>query len=210
MTAFSELKLETSPDVYAPSDDTELLASAVRKLASGRVLDLGCGTGAVGIAAAKKESVATVTCSDVNPAAVALAQKNALANGVREKMGFEVGDLFSPFPSPTVFDVIAFNPPYLPTAKEDVVIGSLNAAFDGGVDGRAVTSRFLAGFGGFLSQSGTVLLVQSSLSGIDESLREFRAKRFDADIISSKRFFFEELAVIRATAAAKPGLETGL
>ena len=199
MATLGGTKLETAPIVYAPSDDTDLLVSAARKLAFGRVLDLGCGTGAVGIEAAKKESVATVTCSDVNPAAVELAEKNALSNGMREKMKFVVGDLFTPFPPSAVFDVIAFNPPYLPTGKEDVVEGSLNAAFDGGIDGRAITTRFLGGFESFLSSSGIVLLVQSSLSGIDESVREFRARRFEADIISSKRFFFEELAVIRAS-----------
>ena len=49
MATLGGTKLETAPIVYAPSDDTDLLVSAARKLAFGRVLDLGCGTGAVGI-----------------------------------------------------------------------------------------------------------------------------------------------------------------
>jgi release factor glutamine methyltransferase len=193
---FLGLKVTTGADVYEPSDDTELLAQAVERLAFGSVLDLGCGTGAVGIIAAKRAEVKKVFCSDVNPGAVGLARINAKANGVENKIEFFVGDLFQPFKGKKngkmFFDTIAFNPPYLPTKKREKLGGKINYAFDGGAGGRETTGKFLASAPEHLRPGGMILLVCSSLSGIGRTVsclekEGFAAKKFRAGAFSSRK-----------------------
>ena len=196
---FSGLKLAIEPDVYEPSDDSELMVEAARAYSCGRVLDLGCATGVFGIASAQKEDVSFVACADLNPAAVALAGKNAKLNHVEKKMSFLETDLFSSFSaSKEKFDVIGFNPPYLPTTPAEKVHGTLNLAFDGGKNGRKITDRFLAGFEAHLSPNGRLVLLQSSLSGIEKTIAKLEKKGFDVEKSASRRFFFEEICVLVA------------
>lgn len=195
---FCSLKLFLHPDVYEPSDDSELMVEAARKYAFGKVLDLGCATGVFGIASAKKKEVSSVVCADLNPTAVELAEKNAKANGVEKKVSATKTDLFSAFPSNEKFDVIGFNPPYLPTTPAERVHGTLNLAFDGGLSGRKITNKFLSGFDRHLSPGGILILLQSSLSGIEKTTNVLEKKGFAVEKISSKKFFFEEICVLVA------------
>ena len=200
---FCGLSLSLHPDVYEPSDDSELMVEAARKFAFGKVLDLGCATGVFGIASAKKKEVSSVVCADLNPAAVELAKKNANANGVGKKVSFAHTDLFSAFsPSSSKpaekFDTIGFNPPYLPTTPAERVHGTLNLAFDGGLSGRKITDKFLAGFEKHLAPGGVLILLQSSLSGIEKSIAILEKKGFEVEKLPSKKFFFEEICVLVA------------
>lgn len=76
---------------------------AVQRSPGARVLDLGCGTGVVGVLAA--DAGAAVVASDLMPEACAAARANGLVDVRR-------GDLFEALPGER-FDLIAFNPPYL-------------------------------------------------------------------------------------------------
>jgi SAM-dependent methyltransferase len=92
--------IATAPDVFRPTSTTVLLLRAARKaLAEQRphsVLDLGCGTGIVGVVLAKlAPSDAVVCASDLSAAAVALARCNAERNGVA--MQCRSGSLFDPW-----------------------------------------------------------------------------------------------------------------
>jgi 16S rRNA G1207 methylase RsmC len=82
-----------------------------------RVLDLGCGYGAVGIALAKEYDI-KLTMTDINKRAVKLAKNNAKRNGVSADV-FQ-GDMFSSLPSGAEFDVVLLNPPQ--HAGKDVCI----------------------------------------------------------------------------------------
>ena len=94
---------------------TAVLLSALPESFGGRFLDLGCGWGPVGVLAGAGWPEAEVTMADVNPRALALAKRNAQANGVHAKTvlsdGFEHLEGF--------FDLIAFNPP-IRAGKETV------------------------------------------------------------------------------------------
>jgi release factor glutamine methyltransferase len=201
-THFFGLSLLFDPDVYEPSDDSELMVEAARKHSTGLVLDMGCGTGVFGIASAAKKEVSCVVCADINPAAIALAKKNAALNGVEKKMSFVQTDLFSAFSASSAtaekFDVIGFNPPYLPTEKDEVVKGALNKAFDGGLSGRETTDDFLASFENFLAQDGILILLQSSLSNSGKTVAALEKKGFAVETVSSRKFFFEEICVLVA------------
>jgi len=154
-----ELQLLDHPEVYPPSDDTFLLIEAIGPV-RGRVLDLGTGSGLIAVLCARLG--ARVVATDVNPHAVRLARNNAARNGV----AIEVveSDLFEGIRGS--FDLVVFNPPYLPTAPEDLTGDRwLDASVDGGPDGLGPARRFLAGLMPRLAPGGRALTVISSLSG---------------------------------------------
>jgi len=190
------LRLMIFPDVYEPAEDSMLLAGCAAKL-KGRVLDMGCGSGLVGLACAKGSPENRVVCADLNQGAVENARANAEQNRIAN-VEFVLTDLFSKIKKEPKFDAIVFNPPYLPTAENERVRGKLNLAFDGGKNGRKVTDRFLAAFPRFLKKDGKLLLVESSLAGIEKTVAKLGGMGFGARILGEEKFFFERIVVIEA------------
>ncbi len=194
---FEGLSLSVLPTVYAPSDDSFLLAKWAAKLARGRVLEVGCGSGMVSLACAKNNLKGFVLGADVNPKAVECAVKNAKENAIGN-VKFIKSDLFSGIGSEK-FDFILFNPPYLPTAKREKLANRLeNAAYDGGKDGRKIIGRFLSEFQERLAPSGKLLLLSSSLSGTEKTVALLGRKGFRARSLEKQSFFFEQLEVLLA------------
>lgn len=108
-----DLRLETQPGVFAHrelDEGTRLLIEAMRVSPTARVLDLGCGYGAIGIAAAKLATKGHVTLVDVDIRATRLAQRNLELNGV-ENADVVLGDGTDDLPPKTRFDLILSNPP---------------------------------------------------------------------------------------------------
>lgn len=148
-------KFKVSPDVLIPRQDTETLveeaARAIQntpkekltfmeKLRGAKeweVLDLCCGSGAIGISLAKICSNIRVTASDISAAAIKVASENAAA--LRTKVKFVEGDMFKPHEGKK-FDMIVSNPPYIRSAmieilQEEVKSHEPRGALDGGRDG---------------------------------------------------------------------------
>lgn len=182
-------------DVYRPGDDTLLLAKAVHaEVRPGdRFLEVGCGTGFVSLVAAR--AGARVSCTDANPHAVALARHNARQNGLT--LDAVEGDLLAGLPGP--FDVVAFNPPYLPTAPQDYVPGPLNLAFDGGPDGNAVVLRFAGQLATLRPLPRCVLVVHSSLSDPGPLRNAMAGLGYRSDVAVQEAHAFERLTVQRFT-----------
>lgn len=193
---FGRLVLDVGPDVYPPAEDSFMLAKGAESL-RGDILEIGCGSGIASLSAASADAKNKVLGADINPEAVECARRNAKSNGIGNAK-FIVSDLFSSVPKKK-FDAILFNPPYLPTSQEERIGGPINAAFDGGRDGRAVLNRFLKQFRPFLKRGGTLLLVQSSLNDINRTKKALLAMGLDAEIADEERFFFERLYLVRAT-----------
>lgn len=160
-----------------------------------RILDMGCGCGIISLACAKANPESIILGVDKNPNAVENAENNAKRNGIKNT-GFAQSDLFSNVKG--TFDAIIFNPPYLPTAEREKLRGNLNLAFDGGRSGREVTDRFLAQFPKFLKKGGTLLMVESSLAGIEKTIAKLEKMGFGAKVVEEERFFFEKIVVIEA------------
>ena len=175
------------PDqVYYPEADTYLLLdAALKEIRPGdRILEIGTGSGY--IAGALKE-VADVIATDINPHAVIAAKKR----------GVEVvrTDLTHGLRGP--FDLVIFNPPYLPTLDEEKIDDWLEYALDGGMNGRRVIERFAACIDHVLTTRGRVLLLVSSLTGIDEVQSIIRDMGYHREIVARRKMFDEELVVLK-------------
>jgi release factor glutamine methyltransferase len=178
-------------DVYRPSDDTFLLAKAVHAAVrpGERFLEVGCGSGLVSLVAAR--AGARVSACDLNPHAVRAARHNAKSNGL--KLDAVESDLLSEVAGP--FDVVAFNPPYLPTGPDEVLPGPLNLAFDGGPDGNATVLRFAAQVAGLSPPPRLVLVVHSSLADPGPLEAALGAQGYRCEVVADEAHFFERLAV---------------
>jgi len=180
--------------VYEPAEDTYLIAENLDVEDGEEVLDMGTGCGILAILAAKKAS--RVVAVDVNPRSVQCAEVNAWLNRVAQKVDVRVGSLFEPLRPDERFDLVLFNAPYLPTDTEPETM--IERSWSGGPTGREVIDSFIEGVAAHLKRRGRVLLVQSSLSNIDETLRRFREKGFEAEVVAEKKVPFENIVLIRA------------
>jgi tRNA1(Val) A37 N6-methylase TrmN6 len=105
---------------YRVAVDAVLLAAAVDAAENARILDLGAGVGAVGLCIASRVSRCQIMGIELQPELAALAERNAAANGVSERVRTIVHDLAQPLPAGLgMFDHVATNPPYLAAAVAD-------------------------------------------------------------------------------------------
>lgn len=186
-------RVEEHRDVYKPSHDTFLLAHAVgHEVRPGdRFLEVGCGAGLVSMVAARKG--AAVTATDLNPEAVRLAQENAAGNKVA--VDVRQADLLEGLAGP--FDVVAFNPPYLPTGPDEVLPGPLNMAFDGGRDGNETVLRFAAQVARLRPLPRAILVVHSSLADPAALAAALSKLGYDGSVVAEEAHFFERIQVRR-------------
>ncbi len=185
----NRIKLFSDPEVYFPREDSFLLAETVKVKTDSKVLDLGCGTGLIGLIAAKQK--AKVLCTDINLEAVELAERNAEKNHLEIKA--KKSDLFSEIKEK--FDFIFFNPPYLP--KEGTKKDLLEKALDGGEKGREIIDRFIPEIRNHLKENGKCFFLQSSLNEIKETEKKMEKKGLKFNIKKRKKLFFEELIVFK-------------
>ncbi|MEV6835665.1 HemK2/MTQ2 family protein methyltransferase [Streptomyces sp. NPDC051133] len=171
----------TLPGVYAPQDDTELLAEALREEAprpGARVLDVGTGSGALALAAARHG--AEVTAVDVSRLAVWTARLNAWLT--RLPVRIRRGNLFGPVRG-RLYDVILANPPYVPAPETGHGPRGRSRAWDAGHDGRLLLDRICRDAPALLRPGGVLLVVHSALSDPDRTLELLRAGGLKAAVV---------------------------
>jgi release factor glutamine methyltransferase len=194
-TFFGDLKFDVCEEVYEPAEDSFLFAENFSVNAGERVLDVGTGTGVLGIVAARKGC--EVLAVDVNPYAVRCAKWNASLNNVRE-MAFARADLFDALRETTQFDVVLFNAPYLPSETSEMNTW-LGRAWAGGVNGRQVIDRFIIEAPKHLARKGRVFLMQSTLAGVEETKHRFADRGMVAQVVAEQKLpFFEVLTLLKA------------
>lgn len=185
-----EIRIRTERDVYEPAADTELLVKSIRLREGEWVLEIGTGTGVIAIHCAKHGC--RVTATDVLVEALDLARENAHQNTV--EVDLLEGDMFDPVEDR--YDVIIFNPPYLPTAPEDLTDSPLDKALDGGPDGTEVTVRFLEQVQQYLAEDGRAYIVASSLQDGDRLDEVLHRQHLVARKRGSEEFDFETISVL--------------
>jgi release factor glutamine methyltransferase len=159
---FHKHEFKTDARALIPRPETEELAEWILSWelpASQRVLDMGCGSGVIGLSLAAARPDWEVTLADVSPDALGLARENAASLGI-DRVSFVESDLFSAVPGP--FDGIAANLPYVPESERATmareVLHDPALALFGGADGLEVIRRFLPQAFAHLAPGGWLVL----------------------------------------------------
>jgi len=164
---FFGLPFEVGDGVLVPRPETELLVergiAAAGTAALIRCADLGCGSGCVGIALAAKLPAALVDAVDLDPAAVELSQRNAIGNGVQERVTVLHGSWAAPLREHGPYHLIVSNPPYVTSGEWAELSPGVRdyepkMALDGGSDGLDSYRELLPGVGAIAAPGATLLL----------------------------------------------------
>lgn len=183
---FAGLRMVVAPGVFVPRHRTEFLVE--RALAvlppDAVVLDLCCGSGAIGAAISAARPDAVIYATDIDPVAVECARQNVPAGYVDE------GDLFDPLPQDLMgrIDVIVACPPYVPSDQvrlmpREAQVHEARTALDGGEDGLSILRRIARDSVDWLRHGGQVM-VEISRGQAETAERAFGAG-YAAGIVSS-------------------------
>jgi len=159
---FFGLPFEVNGAVLIPRPDTELLVELTldRLPPQGRVLDMGTGSGAIAVALAHTRRDAAVTALDVSPEALAVARRNAAANGAH--VSFLQSDWYAALQGQPPFDIIASNPPYIASGDRHLSEGDLryepSGALTDHADGLSALRIIVAGAAAHLKPQGWLLM----------------------------------------------------
>ena len=170
---FYDLDFVVTPDVLIPRPETEHLIEAALAWAGSRarlrVVDVGTGSGAIAITLARHLRDSHVWAVDVSAAALDVARQNANRNNVNDQITFVQDDLLeSAITEGQIFDIIAANLPYIPSAEVDtldVTKHEPRLALDGGADGLDLIRRLLDQAPRVLADEGLILLEFASGHG---------------------------------------------
>lgn len=161
-TVFCGLDFVVSPDCLIPQADTEVVAreAAAHLDGRGKFLDLCTGSGCIGVVLAKRGARGVAV--DIADAALDIARKNAVMNGVSDMIDFVLADIFAPLDVGNGFDVIVSNPPYVRRDEIDSLPREVRheprIALDGGDDGLMFYRRIAMLAGELLAPRGALVL----------------------------------------------------
>lgn len=183
---FYRQKYEVSPDCLIPRADTEILVeTAIRLLPRGaHFADLCTGSGCIAVSTLAERPDTRAVALEKFPATLALAQRNALKNGVAERFVGVLADVLSPSPlldEHAPFDAILSNPPYIPTSDIAALAPEVHAepaaALDGGEDGLLFYRSILQNYTPLLKKDG-FFLFEIGFDQADDLLLLGKAQNF--------------------------------
>jgi release factor glutamine methyltransferase len=185
---FCGLRVAVDPGVFVPRRRTEFLVRVAVGVArpGAVVVDLCCGSGAVGAAVVDRVAGVELHAVDVDPAAVACARRNVGAGRVY------AGDLYEPLPVSLAgrVDVLVANAPYVPTGAIGMMPPEARdheplVALDGGADGLDVQRRVIAGAARWLAPGGR-LLVETGARQASGTVEAFARGGLRAEVVSDE------------------------
>lgn len=161
---FMGLKFMVNENVLIPRPDTEILVEVLieelKDIKAPRILDIGTGSGCIGISLARFVPDSVVYATDISCEALNVARVNAYAQGVQDRIFFYQGDIYGalPFECGAYFDVIVSNPPYIPSEEIKGLSREVRnepfLALDGGEDGLDFYRKIIEGSGRYLKRDG--------------------------------------------------------
>ncbi|HEY8139689.1 MAG TPA: methyltransferase [Nitrososphaera sp.] len=166
--------------IYAPSDDTFLLAECAGRYRGRRALELGVGSGL--ILNVLEKNFEFVAGSDIDLGALVFCKNRTRADLI-------CCDAASAITPVHYFDLVVSNPPYLPDDKE------IDSAVHGGPTGVEKTIHFIESAIPMLSKGGKMLLVVSSLADLAALDRFLANAKIQKKVLAEKKLFYETIAV---------------
>lgn len=198
---FGDLSLKVDRRALIPRPETEELLESLTSAsiaAPGRIIDLGTGSGALALALAAHFPEAVVMAVDCSPEALSLAQENAQALGLDERICFLEGSWWAPVAAGELFDWIVSNPPYLTenewgSAEPEVREYEPHGALASGTDGLDAIRAILEGASQHLAPGGRIALEtgiaqREALDAMAEALNLVGESR--CDLSGRPRFYF--------------------
>jgi len=171
-------------EIYQPAEDSYLMQKVLKKYIKNpnlKILEIGCGSG-IQLETLENLGIKNIIGVDINSPAV----KHC------KSLGFncQESDLFSNITKR--YNLIIFNPPYLPKNKQEP--NSSRKATTGGKKGSEIINKFLKQAKEYLTKNGKIILLTSSLT------KEINWNNYNKKLLEKKKLFFEELFVWELTA----------
>jgi len=166
-TNFYGRKFMVNPDVMVPTPETELLCELAIKYIKNEnlkhieILDIGTGSGVVGVTMVCELPEVWVTAVDISQAALAMARKNASMHEIESRIRFLNSDLFSKIDEDNKFDLILSNPPYIAQKDYDSlspeVLADPKISLVSGVDGLDIIRKLIEKSPDYLKENGRLM-----------------------------------------------------
>ena len=208
-------------DIYAPSDDSYLIIDYfkdhinenyfdgldIKKIKN--ILDMGTGTGIIALFLQEvKKKISNfspnIYASDILGEAIKCAKLNDIFNNHKKSISFIHSDLFKKFPGnlKDSFNVIIFNPPYLPSFKFNNKVRAkkkIDNSWDGGKTGFELFLEFILQAKPFiqLDQKFYIYYVSSSVSNFQDIYDQLERSGFKNRTLKKKHIFFEDIILNR-------------
>jgi HemK-related putative methylase len=222
INSFPEPKIDCPfEDVYAPSDDTYLIIDYfnecinenyfdgldIKKIK--KILDMGTGTGIIALflREVKKRVIdfsPQIFASDILENSIKCAELNESSNNFEKNITFIQSDMFKKFPAnlKNSFNVIIFNPPYLPSLKynkNERVKKGIDSSWNGGEKGFEIFIEFISQVKSFLdlSKNFYIYYISSSVVNIQSLIEQVEKYGFKNTILKKKHVFFEDIILNR-------------
>ena len=211
----------TFKGVYPPSDDTYLILDYFKKNVNEnffdglpinsikKILDMGTGTGIIALFLQEiKKYLSKFTpkiyASDISDVAIRCATLNERINNYKDSITFITSDLFRKFP-PTLqhsFDIIVFNPPYLPSIsykENNLNRRGSDSNWDGGERGFELFLEFITKVNDFLNleQKYYIYYISSSSTDLSQLNDELETRGFQNRVLNKRHVFFEDIILNR-------------
>ena len=211
----------TLSGVYPPSDDTYLIIDYFKKEVNEnffdglptntikKILDMGTGTGIVALffQEIKKylsKFTTKIYASDISDTAIRCAMLNERSNNYKDSITFIKSDLFRKFPPylQHSFDIIVFNPPYLPSIRykgKDLIRRRSDSNWDGGERGFEVFLEFIRHVKDFLNskQKYYIYYISSSSANLSQLNEQLEILGFQNSVLNKRHIFFEDIILNR-------------
>ena len=172
--------LRIPSDVFVPKFGSLLLARHLPLQDGDVVLDLGAGAGLIGIVAARQGH--RVVATDMVAACSEYTRANALVNGVGDRLEVRTGDLFAPVSDET-FDVIATNPPQMPTPPDREWADPQSLMDNGGPDGWSLLDRIIHEAPEHLKPQGRLVFTLFGFLGVRRAEEKLRVAGLEPRIL---------------------------
>ncbi len=163
---FYSLPFKVNSGVLIPRPDSECVVDAALAFVGGtspvQLLDMCCGSGCIGIAAAVNNENITCTFADISDGALAVCRENIVRHGLNERSRTVRSDLYDALPD-GFFDIITVNPPYVSESEyaglsEDIKAYEPVMALTGGSDGLDIYRRLASGSAAHMRSGGVIIM----------------------------------------------------